>query len=233
LTRPLQRVGRALADRAGSAPSNPLRLLESPVVDLGDEKVESFEAALAATSPGEAVEYHLPWPKYELLHYLVERRGLLLHGSNRATVRRLEPRDQGDFEGKPVRAVFATDDEIWPIYFAVVDRSLVRGLANDCIHVRRDGVRRSRYLFAITGDPADAGSWTTGAVYAVRRRTFVQQPQPREWLSPVAVEPVCAVAVDPGDFPFVGDVLTFAVGETMARIHLRHALAHRRAGLVR
>ena len=153
----------------------------------------------------------------------VEARHLLLHGSNRLGVEQFEPREQGDFAGRPVCAVFATDDEIWPMYFAVVNRERVGGLINSCGHVSRDGVRRSRYLFAIRADPADPASWRDGAVYAFSRAPFVQQTQPREWLSFVAVEPLVEVPVSPGDFPFLADVLPFGVGDTPTRMYLRQA----------
>ncbi len=228
----MSRPGRALARRLYDARWNPLRLLESPPVVLDGAKVEAFQTLLSAAGDG-VVEYDLPWPKHELLQYLVTCRELLLHGSNRRGTSRFEPRDQGDFEGKPVRAVFATDDEIWPIYFAIVNRARVRGLTNGVVHVHAGGSRRSRYFFAISADPRDVASWTAGAVYAVPRATFVQQRQPREWLSAEPVDAAFEVPVEAHDFPFIADVLGYRLGEPVERVVVRQTLRGWRATLAR
>jgi hypothetical protein len=225
-------VGWALARRLQHARGNPLRLLESPPVVLDDAQLDAFETLLAAAR-GVGLTYDLPWPKHELLHYLVNYRKLLLHGSNRHGISRFEPRDQGDYEGKPVRAVFATDDEIWPIYFAIVNRRRIRSLTNGVVHIHADGSRRSRYHFAISADPRDPCSWTAGAVYAFPRATFVQQQQPREWLSAEPVDAAVELPVEPHDFPFLPEVMGYRFDEPPGRVIVRQVLRGWRTTLAR
>ena len=138
-----------------------------------------------------------PFPAHELLTHLVVERGLLLHGSNQTGLERLEPRPARDFRTE-LRAVVATDDGVWPLFYAVIDRERVESVFTACAHVDS----RRLYLFASGGEPA----WTRGAVYAVPRDGF-RREWGREWVSAGPVEPVLRVLVDPEDFPLREHVL--------------------------
>ena len=138
-----------------------------------------------------------PFPVHELLTHLVRERGLLLHGSNETGLERLEPRPARDFRTE-LRAVAATDDGIWPLFYAVIDRRRVESVFTACVHAGR----RRLYLFATGGEPA----WASGAVYAVRREGF-RREWGREWVSAGPAEPVLRVLVRPEDFPLREDVL--------------------------
>ena len=92
----------------------------------------------------------------------------------------------------------ATDDGVWPLFYAVIDRERVESVFTACVHV---GSRRL-YLFASGGEPA----WTRGAVYAVPRDGF-RREWGREWVSAGPVEPVLRVLVGPEDFPLREHVL--------------------------
>ena len=109
-------------------------------------------------------------PRWWFLHHLI-RRGFLVHGSNNTAIDEFEPR--GNFDAHNVRrveGVFASDDAIWPIYFATADRTGGRrGLINWCEHAgggralpvrarrqavlgRRDGLRAAgRHVRGDTG----------------------------------------------------------------------------------
>ena len=65
--------------------------------------------------------------------------------------------------------MFASDDAIWPIYFAVVNRPVAQSYINWCEH---PGNRTSRYLFSIGSDPKAPESWTAGTVYILPSDTF-------------------------------------------------------------
>jgi hypothetical protein len=177
----------------------------------------AFDSLIAATPPGEAVSYTPDAPRWWFLHHLV-RRGFVLHGSNSTTIDEFEPR--GNFDAHNVRhveGVFASDDAIWPIYFATADRTGGRrGLINWCEHTGAG----ARYLFALEGEP----SWVDGVVYALPSETFEPTPSTRELVSLVAVRPRLRVAVSPADFPLRDRTIGFRRGESVRRVALRNAL---------
>jgi hypothetical protein len=142
-----------------------------------------------------------PFPAHELLTRLAVGHGLLLHGSNDTSLSVLEPRPARDFRTE-LRAVVATDDGVWPLFYAVVARERVDGVFTACLHAGR----HRRYLFATWADPRDASSWTRGAVYAVPRAGF-RREWGREWVRAEPVEPALRVLVRPEDFPLRDEVI--------------------------
>ena len=192
------------------------RLHPVPFPDLS-EHAAGFDALIEATPDGGTVELASAAPKWWLLHHLI-RRGFVLHGSNDSAIDEFEPR--GNFDAHNVRhveGVFASDDAIWPIYFATADRTNEpRGLINWCEHAGRG----ARYLFALEGKP----SWIDGMVYALPRDTFEATPASRELVSLVTVRPRLSVPVSPGDFPLREKTIGFRRGESVRRVSVRHAL---------
>jgi hypothetical protein len=94
----------------------------------------AFDELLARTPEGGEVDYHLPVPKWWFLHHLVTH-GFLLHGSNEREIAEFETRANFDAHNvRRVDAVFASDDAIWPIYFAVVNRPVAQSYINWCEH---------------------------------------------------------------------------------------------------
>jgi hypothetical protein len=176
-----------------------------------------FDDLIAATPPGDTVAYASGAPRWWFLHHLI-RRGFVLHGSNDTEIAEFTPR--GNFDAHNVRrveGVFASDDAIWPIYFATADRTTEpRGLINWCEHAGRG----ARYLFALEGEP----SWIHGAVYALPRETFEATPSSRELISFVPVQPRLRVLVTPDDFPLREKTIGFRRGESVRRVSIRHAL---------
>lgn len=192
------------------------RLHPVPFPDLAAHE-DAFEALIDATPWGEAVVYTSDAPRWWFLHHLV-RYGFVLHGSNNGEIEEFEPRGNLDAHNeRHVEGVFASDDAIWPMYFATADRTGGRrGLINWCEHVG-DG---ARYLFALEGEP----SWTDGTVYALPRETFEPTPSSRELVSFVAVRPRLRVPVSPGDFPLRDRTIGFRRGESVRRVTFRNAL---------
>jgi hypothetical protein len=139
-------------------------------------------------------------PAHELLTHLVERHGLLLHGSNQTELDVLEPRPAPDF-GTRVDAVVAADDGIWPLFYAVVARERIDAVFTGCMHLGRRPSLRRFYFFRVFGaDPQEETAWTNGAVYAVPRDGF-RHEWGNEWLRSTEVRPVLRVLVRPRDFP--------------------------------
>jgi hypothetical protein len=68
---------------------------------------------------GGELHYNARAPKHVFLRYLLEHRPVVLHGTGEPTIERFEARRQPNYDNEWTNAVFATDDPIWPIFFAV------------------------------------------------------------------------------------------------------------------
>jgi hypothetical protein len=204
---------------------NPLGLLRMTHPTISSERAQQFDALLDQTPYGARVPYDLEWPKWVFLHHLV-RRGYVLHGSNETTIEEFRTRRTFDAHHVPIDAVFASDDAIWPLYFAVVRREgLEHGYINWCVHVRDE----SRYLFSVGRDPSADEAWMSGTIYVLPGQTFSPTPNSRELTSAVPVRPRAALDVEPGDFPFRGRTMRHAAGATPNTVARRAALRrHRR-----
>jgi hypothetical protein len=156
-----------------------------------------------------------PW---EFLCGVAERREIAFHGTGDPHIRRFEPREPIDFApfGQQ-KAVFATTDPIWAMFYAIVDRDRFQlTLNNGCILVDVDGRRGlPYYYFSITADALREQPWRTGYVYFLPAETFVAQPAATyaghrarvpQLASPVAVTPFARLRVAPGDFPFLAQI---------------------------
>ncbi len=194
-----------------------LLVLRNP--SLGHDDKAAFDELLAATPEGGVVEYSLPQPRWWFLHHLV-RSGYLLHGTNEPAIAEFRTRDNNDAHGNPVHAVFASDDAVWPIYFAVVSRSFARSYINWCEHVPG----ASRYLFSIGSDPADDRSWCDGTIYVLSGETFEPTPNSRELVSPVPVRPRALLRISPDDFPFRRRTRGHGPGGTPRSVSIRNLL---------
>ncbi len=199
---------------------NPYRLLVMPHPRLTAADREQFDALLDDTPPGSTVDYRLPQPKWWFLHHAITR-DLVLHGTNARDLGQLRIRANGDAFGAPVTALFASDDAIWPLYFATVDRARLRhGYINWATHVGD----ASRYLFSIGADPRDPVSWTDGVVYLLPRASFRRTGDTRELVSDEPVVPRAQLVVEPGDFPFKAHTIGHGAGATPQSVVVRHAL---------
>jgi hypothetical protein len=199
---------------------NPLGMRVLPRPRLRADDRRAFDALLDATAPGATVAYDVERPKWWFLHHALDR-GFLLHGSNEGGIDEFRTRQTFDAHQTPIDAVFASDDAVWPLYFAVVNReALAGGYINWCEHVRDE----SRYFFSIGANPSDERSWRGGTVYLLPRETFAATPSSRELVSRVAVRPRARLDVEPDDFPFRAQTLAHRRGDTPNRVVMRHAL---------
>ncbi len=186
-------------------------------VKLDDEKVAAFDALYETTlaqGPGSAVPYSLPYPKHEFLRYLVEHKGLLLHGSGHMDLELLKPlrwstdgADSGNVSG-----VYADKDFVRPIYFAVVHRQRCFGLNNGFFDLTDEGkvsedetqgFDRRFYRLAIGVNGMRRNPWRDGAVYVLPPDTFEYW---NEWTSRSPVRPLMRLHVVPRDLPLLADV---------------------------
>ena len=155
----------------------------------------------------------------DFLHEQVARGDVLLHGSNSRTIARFEPREQTSYHGVPVRAVFATPDPVWPLFFAVTDTDRAGSRWNMCLLPERSGALRPRYFFSVGARPSEV--WCEGAVYLLPRGEFAASDEPSEWVATRAVEPLAVVPVTAADFPFRDRVFRHRAGEAEWRQDLR------------
>lgn len=181
-------------------------------VDLNQDKVDAFEGLYQATvarGQGVAVDYTLPYPKHEFLRYLVEHKGLFLHGSGKADIDVLKPfrygidaADHGNVSG-----IYADKDPIRPIYFAVVNGARCFGQSNGYFNLLADGQHSSKgdlpcnerfYKLAIGVNGLRRPFWRPGMIYILPPETFTFH---EEWTSRAPVPLLMRLAVTPDDLP--------------------------------
>ncbi len=195
-------------------------LLPRPAFDLTAEKESAFGNLYRSTPAGGLVDYRLPYPKWQYLSHLCETRELVLHGSQLPDIGTVEPRqasDQRAFSNQ--RAIYATTDGIWVIYFAILDRRKYREMTlfNSCLRFRLSTERLSDplYFFSITDSVLRMKPWCEGTVYILPRQTFEQEaPQQVQgteivfphWIGRSPASPVAALRVGPEDFPFLSQI---------------------------
>jgi HEAT repeat protein len=185
------------------------------VPDVPPEARSRFDQALAAalSSPDGSLPdgWRLGHPKTAFLRYLVEEKGLLLHGSNHADLPLLQPvRWSTDREAHGnVAGVYATADPVLAAFFAVVDRRWVWGMGAGTLEDPQPagGMTRS-HSFAVDAESLVRRRWREGAVYAVPRETFEDVG---EWTSREPVRPLVRVPMSPEEFPLLEQVWGFDV----------------------
>lgn len=175
---------------------------------------ELYRRALAA-GPTQPLHYDVDAPVWQFLCHLGDTGRVVLHGSGRDDITRFEPRQSDDLEPFGAqRAVYASSDGIWPLFFAVLDRARYRGtLVNTCA---RSGDERSpRYFFSLEHRQLGEAPWRPGAVYLLPPATFVPEPGRGHGAERVSscqlaslepVVPLARVRVIPADFPFLHQV---------------------------
>jgi hypothetical protein len=176
---------------------------ELPRAPRDETRIATFEQLIATALAGDGTvdTAACPYPVHELLTHLVDRHGLLLHGSNHTTLEVLEPQPARDLD-TTLHAVVACDDGIWPMFYAVVARDRVEGVVTACTHLGR----RRFYVFALFGDPSAPTTWVDGVVYALPPAGF-RREWGNEWVSPDSVRPQLRVRVGPTDFPLLDTVV--------------------------
>ncbi|MEX0761303.1 MAG: hypothetical protein WD208_09065 [Dehalococcoidia bacterium] len=188
---------------------------------LAPEIITSFEHLFAERvlrAGGAGIDYTLPAPKWQFLNYMADTKEVVMHGSGDSTISEFQPRQSNDVdEFGDQRAVYAASDGIWATYFAIVDRDrFVRSLVNTCFRVvEPGGTSEPYYYFSVNRGALPHQPWRPGTVYVLPRKTFEPQPWQRsrgieiesaQWRSFVPVKPLARIAVNPSDFPFLGQI---------------------------
>lgn len=197
--------------------------LPKPTFHYGANIQDWLENIFAHNMPSASSEWleDLPLPKWAFLNWLVKHKAVILHGSGNPNIHMFEPhapddRSPDDFSKQT--AVFASDDPIWPIFYAVVDRtnySLV--MLNGALRFRLPDktFSQTHYFFSLTEAVQQQRPWREGVVYILPKGGFSQQ-QPYKlgdfevlephWASPLPVHPLAKLRVTPEDFLFLDQV---------------------------
>ena len=193
------------------------RGLLAPALELSEREVTRYRELL------DAIE-HEPdgdWlalderPRWRFVEWLTQQDRVIFHGSPRADIEVFRPVRTSvelmDHAGTGnLAAVYGTSHGLWAMWFAVLERSRLRGSI-------RNGVLRwtdpsasalDVYHFSVHHEYVGGDIWHSGTLYLLSRRSFRPNalfpggPPSAEWASLEAVEPMKRLAVDPGDFPF-------------------------------
>jgi hypothetical protein len=195
----------------------PAYWLPRPDVRLDPGTAACFDRLLGEAldrGPERAIDYQLSAPKWQFLCHAADRGAVVLHGSGDPHLTQMQPRqpdDVLDFSNR--HAVFAATDGIWPIFYAVLDRSRHPAVhtCNACVRVGG----ATRYFFSISRQVLEQRPWRTGTVYLLPAETFEAQPpievgdgriHVAQSASAVPVEPLAKLSVQPDDFPHLQQV---------------------------
>ena len=195
-------------------------LLPRPPFDMSPEKQKAFEDLWQLRNKGNSIVYSLPYPKWQFLTYLCETKELVLHGSQNPDIEIVEPRQAKDIKVySNQRAIYATTDGIWVIYFAILDRKKYpeMTLFNSCLSARTsaDTFSDPMYFFSITHSILIQKPWCEGMIYILPRQSFEREASQKidgveivipHWITQVPVEPAGRLKVGPGDFPFLPQI---------------------------
>jgi hypothetical protein len=207
-----------------------LRILlkQAPQFQYTAEEVQAFNRMYDAAIEGEvAIEYNCRFPKYRFIQYISETRNVLLHGSNHKQIEVFEPRQQTLYDGQLTEAVFATKDGIWPVFYAILNKSkVINNFRNGSIrHVKSN---RNYHFYSIDQASDYQDCWLSGAIYFLPDKTFTgttgRAISFNEWTSVVAVRPITKLEVDPSDFYYLHHVSTHNYKESMLRTYMSYKL---------
>jgi hypothetical protein len=153
-------------------------------------------------------EYFLSIPKYKFLSYITQNHSILLHGSNNPAITLFEPRDQTLYNGIMTKAVFATKDPIWPIFYAVFNRGALKGSIRNGAFTTNGKDRF--HFYSLNKQTLEGAPWTTGTIYILPIDSFKHISkgiiQFDEWISEVPLAPIAKLQVTPNDFYFINKV---------------------------
>jgi hypothetical protein len=189
--------------------------VNAPPLQFDQGKRANFDhlLATAAADPSRPIQYNCAYPKYEFLTYLAVYHPVVLHGSNNPAIAIFEPRLTTDWAGRPLQAVYAAADGIWPMFFAIVHRKpYPYSLHNGCAWAKDAAGQPTKvYHFAISMRVLRDQPWTNGMIYVLPRDTFVQVRDAagqitEEWASLTSVRPIAKLTITPDDFLFLRDV---------------------------
>ncbi|GGR26872.1 hypothetical protein GCM10008957_42930 [Deinococcus ruber] len=144
----------------------------------------------------------------------------MAHGTGQEDLTELVPRQSNDvgwFGNR--KAVYASSDALWAMFFAVMDRPRVEmRVVNAAITVERAGTLEARYFFGAGAQALAQRPFRSGWVYILPGDTFGREAGgtiagypyvSHHCASLEAVRPAFKVRVWPEDFPFLDAIYAY------------------------
>lgn len=167
----------------------------------------------------EWISQDLHVPAWSFLTWMAQHHPVVFHGSGNPEIQVFEPRTPVDFSADDFskqRAVFASSDAIWAIFYAVLDRDAPIRFLNGALQFRDEaGWGAMRYFFSINQQAFERKPWKEGTLYILPRAPLRQQPSytlqewdvlEPHWACTDEVKPLAKIRVGPQDFPFLNAV---------------------------
>lgn len=192
----------------------------SPIV-YSKQEVRDYEELISQLKNNNILHYSLPYPKSRFLNYLALTGLYVFHGSNHKKIDRFEPRQQTLFNNEVTKAVFASADPNWSIFYAVLDRTKIVGsFRNGC--VSSNGKRY--HYYSLNASTQKNNPWTDGMLYILPKHSFERADQGKtyfdEWISHEPVAPIAKLSVSIEDFYFKDKVATHKDNESLVKTWL-------------
>ena len=196
-------------------------LYDAPQVIFSDAEIKEYEKINSTIKNGEllTLDHHIS--KYRFLLYLSQHHNYLFHGSNHPSIDEFEPREQTLYNNKLTKAVFASSEPMWSIFYAVFDRSkLVGSFRNGCLVYKN----KKYHFYSLNESTKNNDPWTEGVIYLLPRDTFVQPDQKKlhfdEWICHDYVKPLGKIKVNASDFIYKNKVATHQAHESLIKTWL-------------
>ncbi|WP_442599812.1 hypothetical protein [Neobacillus sp. D3-1R] len=169
------------------------------------------------------IPYTLSLPKYQFLQYLSDTKSIVFHGSNKI-IEVFEPREQTLFNGEMTKAVFATKDPIWAMFYATLRKeSIVDNIRNGSISANQ---KQWYHFYSLTQATFSNQPWEKGYIYILSTKTFEAPAkgliQFNEWVSKKPVSAICKIEVTPSDFYFLNKVACHDPNESISKTWFRY-----------
>jgi len=193
----------------------------SPHIKISKEEAQFFnefyESALNQSD--KVIQYHSSIPKYKFLYYLSLHKGVVFHGSNNKAIACFEPREQTLYNGDMAKAVFATNDPIWPFFYATLQKDHIVGDIRNAALITNG--KKTFHFYSLTKATKAKNPWTPGIIYLLPKDSFTYIGngiiQFNEWISTQAVSPIAKLEVQPSDFYFLNKVGTHNANESVIK----------------
>lgn len=197
-----------------------LRILfyPSPKIVFEKEEAARYEKRASVLEAQSLITDDWPYPKYRFLEYLSLKQEYVFHGSNNHAIDTFEPREQTLYNNEWTKAVFATQDPHWAIFFAVFNRSnLIGSFRNGCL-IGRSG---TYHYYSLNESTMKNHPWTEGTVYILPRNKFKPSGRGRirfdEWICHEPVKPAGKLEVSIDDFFYKDKVAVHKEGESLLK----------------
>jgi hypothetical protein len=234
----MRTVWRAMATAAAAwllAALDLPRIPDRPEPDVQTQREFEEFTVRFVDPPGSSRALQAPGDTLTYLRWLATHRAVLFHGSRRDGISQLRP----DRESRDVtafgdqRAVFASDDPVWAMWFALLNRGPGFRSTRNGVLSAGDGQRARWYFFSVDMDRARPLFVDEGWLYVVPRDGFTVQPplagvlHSAQWVNPNPVRPLARFAVTPNAFPFADHVGRHTRGDSMVTTLWNARTSHR------